>query len=82
MARSKPSKHEHTVDVRKADVRKIVEARNALYRSSFAPDPTINPLEVIRDLLGVLDHRITQDERREIAMAIDRCTPLDVSLVC
>lgn len=40
----------------------IDEAKTFLYRQSFNPDTTIDPIELIRDLVGELERSATPDE--------------------
>lgn len=48
----------------------VADAKRFVDRATFAPDTTTNPIDVIRELLSIIDPRLTHDERRAIAVSL------------
>lgn len=44
----------------------IAEAKRYLWRDGFSPDATVDPKQLITDLLALLDERLTPDERASV----------------
>lgn len=54
----------------RAVIMTIANAKRFVDRSSFAPDTTTDPIDVIRELLSLIEPRLTMDERQAIAVSL------------